>query len=255
MRDAPSTSPRTPLQGRVAVVIGGAGGIGRQCAANLVTLGASVAVVDLNQAAVDEVCSALPGSRVRGYAIDAANEDLVVDGFAQIAADFGGVDILITAQGFPRDGRLLDMSRDQFLEVIDSCLVATFLTVREAARLMIPRGYGRIINISSRAWQGNPGQSNYSSAKAGVVGLTKAVAKELGRHGITANAIAPGLIETPSLRALETFDAISERAVKASSVKRLGSVDDVAAAVEFLASEASGFITGEVLHVSGGRFS
>ena len=135
------------------------------------------------------------------------------------------------------------------------CLTGTFLCVREASRLMVAGGYGRIITVASRAWHGNPGQANYSAAKAGVVGLTKSVAKELGRHGVTANAIAPGLIDTPSLRGLGTFDQIAERAIRDNSVKRIGQPGDVAAAVLYLASPQAGFITGEVVHVSGGRFS
>jgi len=126
--------------------------------------------------------------------------------------------------------------------------------IRESARLMVPQAYGRIIAVASRAWQGNPGQANYSAAKAGVVGLTKSVAKELGRHGVTANAVAPGLTDTQSLRELETFDQIAERAIRANSVKRLGQPSDVAAAALYLASKEAGFITGEVIHVSGGRF-
>jgi 3-oxoacyl-[acyl-carrier protein] reductase len=146
------------------------------------------------------------------------------------------------------------MTDDDWNEVIGVCLTGTFLCIRESARLMVSQAYGRIITVASRAWHGNPGQANYSAAKAGVVGLTKSAARELGRHGVTANAVAPGLIDTPSLRELETFDQIAERAIRDSSVKRLGHPSDVAAAVLYLASPGAGFITGEVIHVSGGRF-
>jgi 3-oxoacyl-[acyl-carrier protein] reductase len=146
------------------------------------------------------------------------------------------------------------MTDDDWNQVIGVCLTGTFLCIRESARLMVPQAYGRIIAVASRAWQGNPGQANYSAAKAGVVGLTKSVAKELGRHGVTANAVAPGLTDTQSLRELETFDQIAERAIRANSVKRLGQPSDVAAAALYLASPEAGFITGEVIHVSGGRF-
>jgi 3-oxoacyl-[acyl-carrier protein] reductase len=174
---------------------------------------------------------------------------------ADIESRYGRLDILLTSHGFPRDRRLRDMTDDDWSDVISVCLTGTFRCVRESARLMTAQGYGRIITVASRAWQGNPGQANYSAAKAGVVGLTKSVAKELGRHGVTANAIAPGLIDTPSLRELATFDQIAERAVRDNSIKRIGQPSDVAAAVLYLASPQAGFITGEVMHVSGGRFS
>ncbi len=174
---------------------------------------------------------------------------------ADLEARHGRLDILVISQGFPRDHRLVEMTDEEWADVLGVCLTGTFYCIREAARLMTAREYGRIVTIASRAWQGNPGQANYSAAKAGVVGLTKSVAKELGRKGITANAIAPGLIETASLRGLDTFEAIAERAIRDNSIKRIGVPSDVAAAVLYLASPEAAFVTGEVVHVSGGRFS
>ena len=248
------------LDGQVALVTGGAGGLGREAAAWLAAAGARVVVADVSAAALDRAAEALgdlgadPG-RFHYAVLDVTDSAEVRGCVADLESRYGRLDILLTSHGFPRDRRLRDMTDEDWDEVIRVCLTGTFLCVREASRLMVAGGYGRIITVASRAWQGNPGQANYSAAKAGVVGLTKSVAKELGRHGVTANAIAPGLIDTPSLRGLATFDQIAERAIRDNSIKRIGQPTDVAAAVLYLASPAAGFITGEVMHVSGGRFS
>ena len=248
------------LDGQVALVTGGAGGIGSEAAAWLAAAGARVVVADVSAAALDRAAQRLGGmvsrpDRLSYTVLDVTDSATVRGCVADIVSGHGRLDILVTSHGFPRDRRLRDMSDGEWSDVIGVCLTGTFLCVREAARPMTDQGYGRIITVASRAWQGNPGQANYSAAKAGVVGLTKSVAKELGRHGVTANAIAPGLIDTPSLRGLGTFDQIAERAVRDNSIKRIGQPGDVAAAILYLASPQAGFITGEVVHVSGGRFS
>jgi 3-oxoacyl-[acyl-carrier protein] reductase len=248
------------LDGQVALVTGGAGGLGREAAAWLAAAGARVVVADVSAAALERAAEQLGGTAADPgqfhYAVlDVTDSAAVRACVADIESRYGRLDILLTSHGFPRDRRLRDMTDDEWDDVISVCLTGTFRCVRESARLMTAQGYGRIITVASRAWQGNPGQANYSAAKAGVVGLTKSVAKELGRHGVTANAIAPGLIDTPSLRELATFDQIAERAVRDNSIKRIGQPGDVAAAVLYLASPQAGFITGEVMHVSGGRFS
>jgi 3-oxoacyl-[acyl-carrier protein] reductase len=248
------------LDGQVALVTGGAGGLGSEAAAWLASAGARVVVADVSAAALDRTAERLAGlvpdpDRLRYTKLDVTDSAEVRDCVAGIESDYGRLDILLTSHGFPRDRRLRDMTDEEWNDVIGVCLTGTFLCVREASRPMVARGYGRIVTVASRAWQGNPGQANYSAAKAGVVGLTKSVAKELGRHGVTANAIAPGLIDTPSLRGLETFDQIAERAIRDNSIKRIGQPSDVAAAVLYLASPGAGFVTGEVVHVSGGRFS
>jgi 3-oxoacyl-[acyl-carrier protein] reductase len=248
------------LDGQVALVTGGAGGLGCEAAAWLAAAGARVVVADVSAAALGRAGERLGAvgcdqDRFDYAVLDVTDSGAVRDCVAGIERRYGRLDILLTSHGFPRDRRLADMADDDWDDVIGVCLTGTFRCVRESARLMTARGYGRIITVASRAWQGNPGQANYSAAKAGVVGLTKSAAKELGRHGVTANAIAPGLIDTPSLRGLATFDQIAERAVRDNSIKRIGQPSDVAAAVLYLASPQAGFITGEVLHVSGGRFS
>ena len=247
------------LDGQVALITGGAGGLGREAALWLAVAGAQVVIADVSAAALERaeirLTEKLPDAKSFHYAaLDVTDSAAVRDLVADIGSRHGRLDILLTSHGFPRDRRLRDMTDDDWNEVIGVCLTGTFLCIRESARLMVPQTYGRIIAVASRAWQGNPGQANYSAAKAGVVGLTKSVAKELGRHGVTANAVAPGLIDTQSLRELETFDQIAERANRDNSVKRLGQPSDVAAAVLYLASPEAGFITGEVIHVSGGRF-
>jgi 3-oxoacyl-[acyl-carrier protein] reductase len=247
------------LNGQVALITGGAGGLGREAALWLAVAGAQVVVADVNAAALERaeitLTEKLPDAKSFHYAaLDVTDSAAVRDLVADIGSRHGRLDILLTSHGFPRDRRLEDMADDDWNEVIGVCLTGTFLCIRESARLMAPQAYGRIITVASRAWHGNPGQANYSAAKAGVVGLTKSVARELGRHGVTANAVAPGLTDTQSLRELETFDQIAERAIRDNSVKRIGQPSDVAAAVLFLASPEAGFVTGEVIHVSGGRF-
>lgn len=244
------------LNGHVALITGGAGGLGSASAQWLATAGAHVVVADLDAAAATAVAEKLraDGLDTEAIGLDVTDSAAVEAAVTGIGDRHGRLDILLTSHGFPRDGRLLEMSDAQWDDVLRVCLTGTFVCVRAAARIMTARKYGRIITVASRAWHGNPGQANYSAAKAGVVGLTRSVAKELGRHSITANSIAPGLIETAAVRDLPTYDAILERAVNDNSIKRIGQPDDVAAAVTFLASPRSGFITGEVLHVSGGRF-
>jgi 3-oxoacyl-[acyl-carrier protein] reductase len=245
------------MTGQVALITGGAGGLGSRSAITLAEQGVTVVIADIDKAALvrvrDEVRVASGGSVYEAVTdvTDSAEVRRLVE---STVAEWGRLDVLVTSHGFPRDGRLLEMTDDEWADVIKVCLTGTFYCVREAARPMVQASYGRIITFASRAWHGNPGQANYSAAKAGVVGLTRSAAKELGRHDITVNAIAPGLIETESLRRLERFDQIAERARRDNSIKRLGNADDVAAAVRYLASPAAGFVTGEVLHVSGGRF-
>lgn len=244
------------MAGQVALVTGGAGGLGSVAGRWLAEVGVRVVLADLAADAAESAAEKLSadGLAAEGLGLDVTDSAAVESAVADLVQRQGRLDILLTSHGFPRDGRLLDMSDQQWRDVLDVCLFGTFTCVRAAARPMTEIGYGRIITVASRAWHGNPGQANYSAAKAGVVGLTRSVAKELGRKGITANSIAPGLVETASLRGLDTFEAIRDRAVRDNSIKRIGTPDDVAATVRFLASPESGFLTGEVLHVSGGRF-
>jgi 3-oxoacyl-[acyl-carrier protein] reductase len=244
------------LEGQTALVTGGGGGIGAVVSRYFARAGATVVVADISRSAADEATGSLTadGLEARSLELDVTSLEGVTAAVEDLADTGQAPDILLTAHGFPRDARLVDMTTQDWSAVIDVCLSGTYNCIKAVAPHMTARQYGRIATISSRAWHGNPGQANYSAAKAGVVGLTRSVAKELGRYGVTANSIAPGLISTPSLRQLSTFESISKRAISASSVKRLGEPQDVAEVALFLCSPGAGFVTGEVLHVSGGRF-
>ncbi|MEV7969780.1 SDR family NAD(P)-dependent oxidoreductase [Sphaerisporangium sp. NPDC088356] len=250
----------------VAIVTGGAGGIGQATSRRLAEDGALVVLADIDEAAAKAVADALMAGWVAGGAAggdrrvepaaldvtDPASVQRLVD---DLVARFGRIDILVNNAGFPRDAPLTKMTDAEFRSVLDVCLFGSFACARAVAPVMIEHQYGRIVNMASRAYLGNPGQANYSAAKAGVVGLTKALAKELGRHNITVNAVAPGIIETDAVRAHPKYDLLTSLAHKQNSIRRLGSPEDVADAIAYLASARASFLTGDVLHVSGGRFS
>ena len=173
----------------------------------------------------------------------------------EAARAYGGIDILVNNAGFTRDKYLLKMPEADWDAVVDTILKGAYHCTRAALPSMMERKWGRVINIASRAHWGNPGQTNYSAAKAGLIGFTRALALEQGKFNITANAIAPGLIETPLVRGLSTYDMLRANALARQPVQRLGAVEDIADAVAFLASERASFITGELLHVTGGRYA
>jgi 3-oxoacyl-[acyl-carrier protein] reductase len=238
---------------QVALVTGGAGGLGAVISRELAARGVTVAVADIALDRAEATAGEIGGKAI-GVALDVTSSSDVDALVGQLTADHGRVDILVNCAGFPVDRPLVKMTDDEWRTVLDVCLFGTFATSRAVAPGMIEREYGRIVNLSSRAYLGNPGQANYSAAKAGVIGLTKSLAKELGRHGITVNAIAPGMIETEMVRSHPKFEMIAERAIKDNSIKRLGIPEDVASAVVYLASPEAGFVSGDVIHVSGGRF-
>lgn len=211
--------------------------------------------VDASARAEAVAAAAHDGLAIEAVELDVTSPDAAAEATARLQRTHGGVAALVNNAGIVRDAPLTKMSDADFRAVVEVCLFGAFNMSRAVVPAMASRGHGRIVNMASRAYLGNPGQANYSAAKAGIVGLTKALAKELGRAGITVNAIAPGLIDTALIREHPKYEAIVATAAAANSVPRIGQPEDVAAAVAFLVSDAAAFITGEVIHVSGGRFS
>lgn len=238
------------LTGRTALVTGSTRGIGRAIAEALAEAGARVAVVGRDQARAVEVAAAI-GTSAQGFSADVGDVASVVALVEGVEAAFGQVDILVNNAGLTRDNILFRIKDDDWDTVLDANLRGAFVAIRAASRGMMKRRWGRIINIASIVGiTGNKGQSNYAASKAGLIGLTKSVAKELGSRNILVNAVAPGFIETDMTAAM-TPDA---RAALSGQIPldRLGTPKDIAGTVAFLASDHAGYITGQVLVVDGG---
>lgn len=244
------------IDGKVALVTGGGNGIGTRIASMLCEEGAAVGVADIDEEAAGRTCAELSanGARAVPVPVDVTDAESVSNALTMIEEGLGTIDILVNNAGFTRDNRIVNMPEDDWDAVVDVILKGAFLCTKAVLPGMIERQSGRIVNIASRAYLGNPGQANYSSAKAGILGLTRAMALENGRHNITVNAVAPGIIDTPAVRNLRHFEKIKANAEANLPLPRLGTVDDVAAAVVFLASAQAGYITGDVIHVCGGRY-
>ncbi len=244
------------IRDKVAIVTGSARGLGAATARRLAEEGAHVVVTDILREQAEATAAALVADDLSAHCVvaditKAAEVQGLVD---ETVARFGGVHILVNNAGFPRDRYLVKMSEDDWDLVMEVMLKGAFLASRAVMPRFIEQGWGRIVNISSRAHFGNPTQANYSAAKAGLIGMAKALAIEEGRYGVTVNCVAPGFMETEMVQALATYETIKERAVALQPIKRVGKPADIADAVAFLASERAGFITGEVLHVTGGRY-
>lgn len=238
------------LDGKVAMVTGSTRGIGRAIAQAFAEAGAAVAVIGRDQARSEEAAAAI-GGVAKGFACDVTQNDSVTACVEAIEGSLGVIDILVNNAGVTRDNVFLRLQDADFDLVLEANLKGAFRTIRAASRGMMKRRWGRIINISSVVGLiGNRGQANYAASKAGLLGLTKTIARELAGRGVTVNAIAPGFIETDMTAALtpEQREALS----KQIPLERLGSPADVAAAALFLASEGAGYITGQVLVVDGG---
>jgi len=238
------------LSGRTALVTGSTRGIGRAIAETLSGAGARVAVVGRDLARASDAAVAL-GAGAEGFACDVADPASVVALVEGVERAFGQIDILVNNAGLTRDNILFRIKDDDWDAVLDANLRGAFVAIRAASRGMMKRRWGRIVNIASVVGiTGNKGQSNYAASKAGLIGLTKSVAKELGSRNILVNAIAPGYIETDMTAAMtpEARTALSGMI----PLERLGQPADVAAAVAFLASEHASYITGQVLVVDGG---
>ena len=243
------------LKDQVILVTGGARGIGKAIAENFAKRGAHLVIADISLGSAEETAKEISASGVRTLALglDVSKSDDVTAAFDKIMKEFGRIDVVINNAGITRDGLVLRMKEEDWDAVISINLKGVFLCSKEAVKLMVKQRYGRIVNIASVvAFMGNPGQANYSASKAGIVGLTKTVAKEYASRGVTVNAVAPGFIATAMTDALP--DNIRQEMLKSIPVGSFGSVDDVANAVAFLASPDSGYITGQVIHVNGGMY-
>ena len=242
-------------KGKVAVITGASRGIGKSIAVALAAQGAIIVAMDMDQAATDAVVAELQASGAQALAVvgnvtAAADVDKMID--AAVAA-FGRVDILVNNAGITRDGLLMRMKEEDWDAVLSVNLKGAFLCTRSAFKVMSKQRYGRIINIASVVGQmGNAGQANYCASKAGLIGLTKSNAREMAKRNVTVNAVAPGFIATAMTDALP--EKVREELAAQIPLERLGSADDIANAVVFLASESSGYITGHVLSVNGGMY-
>ena len=241
------------LSGKTALVTGGSRGIGRAIATKLVECGAQVAVLARNESKATEVAQALAtgDGKALGLGADVSQADQVRQAVAKIEKTLGPIDILVNNAGLTRDGLLVRMSDEAWDTVLDVNLKGAFNTVKCVARGMMKRRSGRIVNVTSVVGlTGNAGQANYSASKAGLIGFTKAVARELASRNILVNAIAPGFIDTDMTRDLP--EQAREALLKQIPLSRLGSTGDVADAVAFLVSDLASYITGQVLVVDGG---
>lgn len=241
------------VKDRVAIVTGSGQGIGEGIARVLAGAGAKVVVNDLVPEKIDGVVADLgeAGQTAVGHAANVATAD-GAQGLIDAALDaYGRVDILVNNVGMARDGYLAKMSEEDWDTVIEVNLKSQFLCCRAAASHMMDQEYGRIINITSRAWLGGPGQANYAASKGAVISLTRTLALEMARFGITANCIAPALVDTPLFRGLK--EEVQERLVKTIPARRIGTPEDIGNAALFLAADESSYVTGQTLYVCGGR--
>jgi 3-oxoacyl-[acyl-carrier protein] reductase len=242
------------LKDRVAIITGAVGGIGRATAIRFASEGARVVAVDMYAEGLEDTVRAVSADypdRIIAHTADVTQADQVTDMVDRVIREWGVIHVLVNNAGIVRDTLLLRMKQQDWDKVIQVNMGSVFQCTQAAMRTMIKQRFGRIINLASVVGvMGNAGQSNYSASKAGVIGFTKSIAKELGSRGITVNAIAPGYIETPMTQAIP--DQAKEAFISSTPLGRPGQPEDVAGLIAFLASDDGAFITGQVIHVDGG---
>ena len=243
------------LQGRIALVTGASQGIGRACALELARAGATVALAARNETKLAEVAAEIEaaGGQAAAFRLDVSSEESIKSGAKAVLERFGKVEILVNNAGITRDGLMMMMKRADWDDVLGTNLTGAFLLTQAVLRPMLKNRWGRIINISSVVGRtGQAGQVNYAASKAGLIGLTRSMAREVASRGITVNAVAPGYIETPMTAGLD--EKLRTAMLATIPLGRAGTDADIAKSVAFLASEAAGYITGHVLDVNGGMF-
>ncbi|HEY8812344.1 MAG TPA: 3-oxoacyl-ACP reductase FabG [Candidatus Dormibacteraeota bacterium] len=249
----------TRFEGKVAVITGSGRGIGAATAARLAREGAAVVVSDMDAKATAETADRIAGEhgKAKGIPADVTDRESVENLVKGTVDAFGRLDVLVCCAGIIRDNLIYKMTDEDWDGVIDTHLKGTFFAAREAQKVMVPQKYGRMVFMSSTSALGNRGQTNYSTAKAGLQGMARTLAIELGRYNITVNAIAPGFIETAMTRQTADrmgmdFEQFKQGAATQIPVARIGQPEDIAAAVAYLASEEAGFVSGQTLYVRGG---
>ena len=241
------------LSGRVALITGASQGIGRACALKLAASGATLAVAARSQEKLAELVKEIEGGGGKAFAfpLDVADEEQVKSTFKSAIAQLGKIDILVNNAGITRDQLLMRMKRADWDSVLNTNLTSAYLCIQQAIGSMLKQRWGRIINVTSVFGQmGQAGQANYAASKAGLIGLTMAIAREVGSRSITCNAVAPGFIETAMTSGFS--EEFKQNALKLIPLGRIGTPEDVANAVAFLASDEASYITGHVLSINGG---
>ena len=244
------------LEGKVALVTGAGQGLGEAIALRFARDGADVMCNDLNPDTANATAAQVRalGRKAAVFAGSVMDETVVQDLVAATVSELGGLDILVNNAGITRDKLTRDMTSADFDAVVNLNLRGTWLCCKYATPSMVAKKWGRVINMSSRAHLGNKGQTNYSASKAGVIGLTRSLAFELGKFGVTCNCIAPGIIATPGVTNLAHYQTLVDRVAPTLPIPRLGKPDDVAGVAAFLASDDASYVTAETIHVSGGRY-
>jgi len=238
---------------RVALVTGASQGIGRACALKFASLGASIALAARNQEKLNHLAAEITasGGKAAAFVLDVSDEEQIKSTFKNVLAQFGRLDILVNNAGITKDQLVMRMKRADWDLVMNTNLTSAYLCTQQAIGSMLKQRWGRIVNITSIFGQmGQAGQANYAASKAGLIGLTMAIAREVASRNITCNAVAPGFIETAMTSSLS--EDFRQMAVKAIPMGRVGCAEDVASAAAFLASDEAAYITGHVLNVNGG---